>query len=77
MVKLWSRQEKDDKPERSKRIQNMSERDLRGWLNSSLLELGMVYDQWAYHNAPANEVSKMLNIVVELWEELQERPTSE
>ena len=58
---------------RPKRIVVMINSELKSWLNASLMELGMMFDQWQYHDAPADEVDKILKIVTDLWEELRER----
>ena len=59
---------------RPKRIQNMSDSDLRGWLNACMMELGATYDRWQYHRGEATEVTKVIELVNDLWDELQSRP---
>lgn len=69
---IWK---KKQEPEalRPDRIRNMEMGQLKAWLNSSLMELGAVYDHWAYHGAPPSEVTKLLNIVTDLWKEIDSR----
>lgn len=75
MVKFWGKQDDAQKEakERPQRIQKMSDGDLRGWLNSSLMELGASYDRWAYNRAESEEFDNVLNIVNDLWQELRSR----
>lgn len=55
------------------RIKGMSTHELKGWMNTSIMELGMIYDQWNYHNAPSDELDKIMNIVQDIWAELKIR----
>ena len=59
---------------RPKRIQNMSDSDLRGWMNACMMELGSTYDRWQFHRGEAEEVAKVLGLVNDLWDEIQSRP---
>lgn len=68
------KKETKTQPERPDRIKNLSDIELRGWLNACLMELGAAYDQWAFHNAPSGEFDKVLDLVRHLWNELQSRP---
>jgi hypothetical protein len=52
----------------------MSDSDLRGWLNACMMELGATYDRWQYHRGEATEVTKVIKLVNDLWDELQSRP---
>lgn len=58
---------------RPSRITSMSESELKGWLNTCLMELGATYDQWSYHRGSAEEFDKVLSLVKDLWDELQSR----
>ena len=58
---------------RPDRIKNMDESQLRGWLNACLMELGASYDKWAYHKADPEEFTTIMNLVKNLWDELQSR----
>jgi hypothetical protein len=69
---VWKKTTKKEN-NRPKRIAEMSNSELKSWLNASLMELGMMYDQWQYHDGPSSEVDKILKIVTDLWEELSER----
>lgn len=59
---------------RPKRIQNMSDSELRSWLNACMMELGSTYDRWQFHRGEAEEVTKVIGLVKDLWEEIQSRP---
>lgn len=73
---LFKKEQKNEQP-RPKRIASMSDHEIRGWLNTCLMELGATYDQWAFHNASPAEFDKVLSLVKDLWDELQSRtPTS-
>lgn len=73
MVKFWRKQKKSDEIPRPERIQKMSDSDLRGWLNASLMELGATYDRWAFNRGESEEFTNVLNIINDLWNELQSR----
>jgi hypothetical protein len=72
MVKLWNKQVKDEKP-RPDRIKNMSDYDLRSWLNTCLMELGATYDRWAYHGGDPDEVNQVMELTDALWAEIRSR----
>lgn len=59
---------------RPKRIQSMSDTELRSWLNACMMELGATYDRWQFHRGEAEEVTRVIGIVSDLWEEIQSRP---
>lgn len=69
---LFRKETKQERP-RPDRIKNMDELQLRGWLNACLMELGATYDQWAFHKASPEEFSKVLDLVKDLWDEIQSR----
>jgi len=71
---LFRKETKQERP-RADRIKNMDDIQLRGWLNACLMELGATYDQWAFHKASPDEFSRVLNLVKDLWDELQSRST--
>lgn len=77
MVKFWGKTKEEEEAEeialRPARIRNMSDPQLRGWLNSSLMEMGASYDRWAFSKGEAEEFTKLLNIINDLWNELQSR----
>jgi hypothetical protein len=74
MVKFWNKNKaKTEEKERPARLQKMSEDELRGWLNSSLMELGATYDRWSYNRGESAEFNTVLNVVNDLWNELQSR----
>lgn len=56
-----------------KRISNMETTAIKGWFDSTLMGLGSSYDQWRYHNGTEQDVDEHLNILNELWKELQQR----
>lgn len=70
---MLRRKQEQQAPERPRRIRNMETPDLRGWLNTSLMELGMVFDQWQFHDGDPREVDRVLAVVNDLWAELQSR----
>lgn len=76
MVKFWGKKKEVAKQLRPERMQKMSDYDIQGWLNACLMELGATYDQWLFHRGSADEVTKVINLVKDLWDELQSRPTS-
>lgn len=69
---LFKKETKTGAP-RPARIQNMETSQLRGWLNTCLMELGASYDNWAHHQADPDEFSKILELTKNLWDELQSR----
>jgi hypothetical protein len=74
MVKFWGKNEETKElPDRPDRIKNMSDADLRSWLNATLMEMGAVYDRWAFSRGESEEFTKVLEIVNNLWNELQSR----
>ena len=52
----------------------MSDTELRSWLNACMMELGATYDRWQFHRGEAEEVTRVIGIVSDLWEEIQSRP---
>ena len=72
-MKLWNKKDDSLNPLRPDRIRKMDDGQLKNWLNTSLMELGATYDHWSYHGGTAKEVDKVLNIVKDLWDELQSR----
>lgn len=72
MVKLWNKQVKEEKP-RPDRIKNMSDHDLRAWLNTCLMELGATHDRWAYHSGDPDEVTQIMELTDALWAEIRSR----
>ena len=62
-------------PERPRpdRIKNMDDIQLRGWLNSCLMELGAAYDKWAFHKGDPDEYTTIMNLVKDLWDEQRSR----
>lgn len=69
---MFKKQQKAERP-RPTRIQKLDDASLRGWMNTSLMELGASFDLWSFHNGDPDEVTKILEIVNDLWAELQER----
>lgn len=59
---------------RPDRIRNMADHDLRGWLNACMMELGSTYDRWQFNRGEGSEVTKVLGLVNDLWNEIQSRP---
>lgn len=75
MVKFWGKTDDPrDEKNRPERIKNMDESQLRGWLNASVMEMGASYDRWVFNRGEAQEFTNLLDIVNDLWEELQSRP---
>ena len=73
-MKFWgnTKEVKDEKA-RPDRIKNMNDTQLRAWLNSSVMEMGAVYDRWAFSRGDWQEFDDVLNIVNYLWHEIQSR----
>ena len=72
-MKLWTKKEDSIGPLRPERIRKMDDGQIKSWLNTSIMELGATYDHWSYHSGSPAEVSKVLSIVKDLWDELQSR----
>jgi hypothetical protein len=70
---VFKKKQTPSKP-RPDRIQKMDEQSLRGWLNACLMELGATYDRWQFNRGDAEEVTTIINLVKDLWDELQSRP---
>jgi hypothetical protein len=51
----------------------MDDIQLRGWLNSCLMELGAAYDKWAFHKGDPDEFTTIMNLVKDLWDEQRSR----
>lgn len=73
MVKLWNKEEKAETTIRPERLKKMSDHDLQGWLNACLMELGATYDRWLFHRGESEDVTKIINLIKDLWDELQSR----
>lgn len=72
-MKLWNKETKVNKNIRPDRIQKMADDQLRGWLNASIMEMGACYDRWLYSRGESEDFTKILDIVNDLWNELQSR----
>lgn len=70
---MFKKEKKQEKP-RPERFKRMDEHELRSWLNVSIMELGATYDVWAFHKGDPDEVTKIINLVSDMWTELQSRP---
>lgn len=64
---------KSEETPRPERMSRMSDLEIRGWLNTCLMELGATYDQWSYHRGSPDEFTKILQLINDLWAELQSR----
>jgi hypothetical protein len=51
----------------------MEDAQLKAWLNACLMELGATYDRWAFHKDDPAEFTQILNLVKDLWDEIQFR----
>lgn len=71
---LFKKDNKSETP-RPARIKNMDNHQLRGWMNTCLMELGASYDNWAHHQSDPQEFTQILSLVNDLWNELQSRPS--
>ena len=69
---LFKKEKKQEAP-RPERIKKLPDAELRAWMNTCLMELGASYDMWAYHDGDAQEMTKILELVNNLWAELQSR----
>jgi hypothetical protein len=69
---LFKKTTKQERP-RPDRIKNMEDSQLKAWLNACLMELGATYDRWAFHKDDPAEFTQILNLVKDLWDELQSR----
>ena len=72
-MKLWNKKEDSVEALRPERIRKMDDGQIKSWLNTSIMELGATYDHWSYHGGSSTEVTKVLTIVKDLWDELQSR----
>ena len=73
-MEFWgNKKEVKEEKSRPDRIKNMNDVQLRGWLNSSVMEMGAVYDRWAFSRGEAQEFDNVLNIVNDLWNEIRSR----
>lgn len=69
---VFKKKQEPTKP-RPDRIQRMDDQQLRSWLNACMMELGATYDKWTYHRGEPEEVTQVLDLVNDLWSELQSR----
>lgn len=69
---LFKKETKTSTP-RPSRIQKMETAQLRMWLNTCLMELGHAYDNYVHHDADPKEFAQILDLVKNLWDELQSR----
>lgn len=55
------------------RVKNLSEPELMSWFNSTLMSLGVSFDNWRYREGSTTEVSDSLNALSEIWKEIKHR----
>lgn len=67
------KKETKSKPARLSRIQKLSTSELTAWADTSILQLGMAFDQWRYKDQPFDECLLVLSGLTEILEELHSR----
>lgn len=72
-MKIFNREQEATTGSSIKRISKLETVAVKTWFDTTLISLGNVYDQWRYHDGPADEISDHLTILNELWKELQSR----
>ena len=51
----------------------MADHDLTAWANVVIMDLGRSFDNWNYKDGPTSEVSEHLNVLNQVWSELERR----
>ena len=69
-VKFWS---KETRAKADNRVAKMETSALTGWMETTLMTLGMTYDNWRFRNGPKQEVSDTITVLNSIWEELERR----
>lgn len=55
------------------RVTKMSTQDLVSWGSVLIMQLGLTYDNWHYHDGSADEVTETVQALSYVWEELRGR----
>lgn len=69
-MKFWS---KETRAKADSRVAKMETSALTGWMETTLMTLGMTYDNWRFRNGPKQEVSDTITVLNSIWEELERR----
>ena len=69
-MRFWS---KDTKAKADNRVAKMETAALTGWMETSLMGLGVSYDSWRFKNGSKQEVSEALTVIASIWDELERR----
>lgn len=55
------------------RIAKMSDSELLSWFNNLIMEVGINFDQWRYHDAPLEELGTSVDLLTDIWTEIRAR----
>lgn len=55
------------------RIKRLDTPSLLNWMDTTLMNVGMAYDGWRYHDKPMEAVGEALDVLNDLWEEISSR----
>lgn len=69
-MRFWN---KDTKSKADSRVAKLETAALTGWMETTLMHVGVVYDNWRFRNGPKEEVSEHLTILSSIWDELERR----
>lgn len=66
---------KKESPAGSKiqRISKMSDTELMSWFNNCVMEVGINFDLWRYHDTPIDELEMAVDSLTEIWAEIRAR----
>lgn len=55
------------------RVSKMSDTELMSWFNSTVMNVGINFDMWRYHDAPLEELEMSVDSLTEIWNEIKAR----
>lgn len=55
------------------RVSKMSDTELLSWFNNAIMEVGINFDSWRYHDTPIGELDMSVNSLSEIWTEIKAR----
>lgn len=70
-MNLWKRVVNDTTT--SSRIMKMDKPSLLNWFDTTLMELGGVFDKYRFHDQDFEQVSELVMIILDLHDELEHR----
>lgn len=56
-----------------RRVEGMSDSEIKSYLNDTSMSLGVALDMWNHHHAPSDEVTLAVDALVALWTEAERR----